>query len=92
MGRLFLIASMIYTLKDAAERDRLSGTTFIRLNVMVGAWSALVGLGQSIYPLGFAAHRGVEMYAFSLPFFTKALKGAKEKDEKEKEGSRLSSG
>jgi hypothetical protein len=84
---------MIYALKDAAERDRLGGTTFVRLNVMVGAWSALVGLGQSVYPLGFAPHRGVFMYAFALPFLTKALKGAKERDEtKRNQGGRLSSG
>jgi hypothetical protein len=90
MGRLFLIAAMIYSLKDAAERDRLTGSTFIQLNVMVGMWSALVGLGQSIYPLGFAAYRGVEMYAFSLPFFTKALKSQKEKDDAKKASSGLS--
>lgn len=87
IGRLFMIASMIYSLKDAAERDRLTGTTFIQLNLLVGVWSALVGLGQSIYPLGFAAYRGVEMYAFSLPFFTKALKSQKEKDSKKRNGA-----
>lgn len=79
VARLFMIATMIYSLKDAAERDRLTGTTFIELNVMVGAWAVLVGLGQAVYPLGFAAYRGVEMFAFSLPFFLKAYKSLKEK-------------
>lgn len=33
---------MVYSLKDAAERNRLTGTTFIQLNFMVGLW-ALAG-------------------------------------------------
>ena len=77
--RLFMIATMMYSLKDAAERDRLTGTTFIELNIMIGAWALLVGLGQAIYPLGFAAYRGVEMYAFAIPFWLKAYKSQKEK-------------
>ena len=79
VARLFLIATIIYTLKDAAERDRLTGTTFIQLNLMIGAWALLVGLGQAIYPLGFAAYRGVEMFAFAMPFLVKAYKSQKEK-------------
>lgn len=87
VARLFMIATMIYSLKDAAERDRLTGTTFIEMNIMVGAWAVLVGLGQAVYPLGFAAYRGVEMFAFSIPFFLKAYKSRKEKSEKIKERS-----
>jgi hypothetical protein len=79
VARLFLIATIIYSLKDAAERDRLTGNTFIQLNLMVGAWAVLVGLGQAIYPLGFAAYRGVEMFAFAIPFLLKAYKSQKEK-------------
>lgn len=77
-----MVTTMIYSLKDAAERDRLTGTTFIQLNLMVGAWAALVGLGQSVYPLGFNLSRGIEMFVFSLPFFIKAYKSQKEKDDK----------
>jgi len=87
VARLFMVSTMIYSLKDAAERDRLTGTTFIQLNVLVGVWAALVGLGQSIYPLGFALYRGVEMFAFSMPFLLKALKSQKQKDDQEKERS-----
>ena len=82
VARLFMISTMVYTLKDAAERDRLTGTTFIQLNLMVGLWAILVGIGQSVFPLGFAAKRGVEMYALSIPFFIRALKSQKEKSEK----------
>jgi hypothetical protein len=79
VARLAMIATVIYSLKDAAERDRLTGTTFIELNVMVGAWAVLVGVGQAIYPLGFAAHRGVLLFAFSASFFLKAYRSFKEK-------------
>lgn len=82
ISRLFLIWTMIYTLKDAAERDRLTGTTFIQMNALVGLWAVLVGLGQSVYPLGIAFYRGVEMFAFSLLFFVKAYKSQKEKSQK----------
>ena len=33
-GRLALLTGVMYTLKDAANRDRLQGTTFIDLNVL----------------------------------------------------------
>ena len=82
VARLFMLTTMVYSLKDAAERDRLTGTTFIQLNLMVGFWAVVVGLGQAVYPLGFAAYRGVELFAFSFPFFLKAFKAVKEKSEK----------
>jgi type IV secretory pathway TrbD component len=75
---------MVYSLQDAAERDRLTGTTFIQMNVMVGLWAVLVGLGVS---LGNSAYTGVEMCAFAIPFFVKALKSLKEKQEKKKTDS-----
>lgn len=76
-----MLSTMIFSLKDAAERDRLAGTTFIQMNVMVGLWAVLVGLAMSTQA---GAKKGVEMYAFSLPFFIKAFKSQKEKQEKEK--------
>eukprot|EP00592_Proboscia_alata_P014955 CAMPEP_0194395850 /NCGR_PEP_ID=MMETSP0174-20130528/124652_1 /TAXON_ID=216777 /ORGANISM="Proboscia alata, Strain PI-D3" /LENGTH=83 /DNA_ID=CAMNT_0039191831 /DNA_START=2151 /DNA_END=2400 /DNA_ORIENTATION=- len=30
--RFYLLKSVMYTLKDAADRDRLSGSTFVQLN------------------------------------------------------------
>ena len=48
------------------------------MNIMVGLWATLVGLGQSAYPLGFTASRGVIMYALAFPFFVRALKALKE--------------
>ena len=82
MARLFMISTMVFSLKDAAERDRLTGTTFIQLNLMVSAWAVLVGLGQSTYPLGFEASRGIEMYALAIPFFLRAYKAHRKNNEK----------
>ncbi len=39
MSRLGLISVILYVLKDAAERKRLDGSTFIKLNLMVGLWA-----------------------------------------------------
>lgn len=83
VARLLMITTMVYSLKDAAERDRLTGTTFIQLNLLVGTWAVLVGFGQAVFPYGFAANRGVEMFAIGLPFLIKAFKSQKEKTEKE---------
>lgn len=84
VSRLCMVATMIYSLKDAGERDRLSGTTFIQLNAMIGIWALLVAMGQSIYPLGFAFYRGVEMGAFSGFFLTKAVKSVMQKQQSKK--------
>jgi len=78
---------MIYSLKDAAERDRLTGTTFIQMNVMTGLWAILVGLGQSVRLLDVTLSRGVEMFAFSIPFLTKALKSQIEKDNQKRQAN-----
>ena len=73
ISRLFLIATMIYSLKDAAERDRLTGSTFIQMNLLVGGWALAVGLAQGL--MGY----WIEMLAFSLPFFIKAYRSILEK-------------
>mmetsp|Transcript_19808 Transcript_19808/g.32479 ORF Transcript_19808/g.32479 Transcript_19808/m.32479 type:complete len:358 (+) Transcript_19808:15-1088(+) len=52
-NRLSLLALMIYTLKDAADRDRLSGTTFIQLNYLCALVLGIVGvIGGVMTPLG----------------------------------------
>lgn len=52
-NRLSLLALMIYTLKDAADRDRLGGTTFIQLNYLCALVLGIVGvLGGVVTPLG----------------------------------------
>lgn len=54
-NRLSLLTFMIYTLKDAADRDRLGGTTFIQLNYLCALVLGIVGgvLGGGVMtPLG----------------------------------------
>ena len=85
VSRLFMISTMIYSLKDAGERNRLTGTTFIQLNTMIGIWALVVAMGQSIYPLGFAFFRGFKMLAFSILFFTKAFQSFTEKQADKKQ-------
>lgn len=80
VARLFLISTMIYSLKDAAERDRLTGTTFIQLNRLTGAWAVTVAAGQSLtIASGVAVSRGIEMAAFGTLFFLKGWKSVREK-------------
>ena len=76
ISRLFLISTMIYSLKDAAERDRLTGSTFIQMNILVGSWALAVGFAQGL--LGY----WIEMLAFALPFYIKAYKSRLEKKQK----------
>jgi len=47
LARLFLVSSMVYSLKDASERGRLTGTTFITMNFLIGLW-ALFGKFQIV--------------------------------------------
>jgi hypothetical protein len=71
---------MIFSLKDAAERDRLTGTTFIQLNRLIGAWAVTVAAGQTLTTGSrVAAYRGIEMAAFGSLFFIKAWKSVREK-------------
>jgi hypothetical protein len=39
IARLFLIASMLLTLKDADDKEQLSGKTFVQMNFMLAAWA-----------------------------------------------------
>ena len=39
-GRMVFFLSILYTLKDAADRDRLKGTTFVQLNYMSALFMA----------------------------------------------------
>jgi hypothetical protein len=89
VSRLVFIASMIYSLKDGAERDKLRNRTYMQLNLMVGAWAVLVGIGQFIYPLGVAFYRGVEMFAFAFPFFLRAFKSQIENDKAKREAKAI---
>lgn len=77
VARLFLISTVMFSLKDLADRDRMTtGTIFIKLNLLVASWAALVSVGQSINITGSTGKR-IEMLALSLLFLIKGLKAAK---------------
>jgi hypothetical protein len=52
IARLFLIASMLLTLKDADDKEQLSGKTFVQMNFMLAAW-AFIGAYESSLQLWF---------------------------------------
>jgi hypothetical protein len=49
-GRLALFTTVLYTLKDAADRGRLEGTTFIELNLLSS--SAFAAMAAHLLPRG----------------------------------------
>lgn len=67
MARLGFMATIMYTLKDASDRDRLSGTTFVQLNYLAAAafasitfyllptWGNLSSNGQILLAAGLSA-------------------------------------
>lgn len=79
MGRQLLLATFAHVLKDAAERERLSGTTFMRLNLLVALWALAVAAGQAVNPVGFRSHQDVYLTALAGPFLLGAYRGLREK-------------
>ena len=62
--RLSLYTLMLYTLKDAADRGRLSGTTFIELNYL----SALAMSVHAVFTVGISTPIGVLSACFAAFF------------------------
>lgn len=79
IARLSMISTIIYTLKDAAERKRLSGTTFIQLNFMLGLWAAAVGVSEGLFKGTFVIRKALTMLMVSGPFFIKGFQSLEEK-------------
>lgn len=63
-NRLSFLTTILYTLKDAADRDRLGGTTFIKLNYL----AALVMAANSVFLGGLATKAGGVATAFATFF------------------------
>lgn len=55
VARLFLISSMLYSLKDAGEKDLLSDPTFVRMNFMLASWGFLGKCFSCIFSLNNAS-------------------------------------
>ena len=65
-NRLAFLTLMIYTLKDAADRDRLGGTTFIQMNYLC---SIAMGIQSVFYTPGGLATPVGALSAFFAAFF-----------------------
>lgn len=85
ISRLFLISTMIYTLKDGAATRRLTSTTCIYLNLLIGIWLLLVGVGTGITLNGFNAKKASDVALFTLPFFWSAFNNSQIKKKERKQ-------
>ena len=73
MARLGLLSVILYVLKDAAERDRLDGSTFIKLNMLVGLWACGVGAAQGFGRGGFSIRRAADKLLFAALFLNNGI-------------------
>ena len=69
-NRLAFLALMIYTLKDAADRDRLGGGTFIQLNYLC---SIAMAVQCAFYTGGYTTPLGALSAFFSAFFFMNGI-------------------
>eukprot|EP00980_Cylindrotheca_fusiformis_P030943 scaffold25665_cov113-Cylindrotheca_fusiformis.AAC.3 len=63
-NRLLFLTTILYTLKDAADRERLTGTTFIRLNYL----AAVAVAANSVFLGGLTTKVGIAATAFAATF------------------------
>lgn len=76
MARLGLLSVVLYVLKDAAERKRLEGSTFVKLNMMVGLWAIGVGIAQGLIDgpmMPFNIRRAADKFLFGLLFLNNGV-------------------
>ena len=85
VSRLFLITTMMYSLKDAAERDRLAGTTFIQMNFMIFVWLFTVGIAQGLSVGEPFMLNKASLLPFSVPFLIETGRYTNEKKNKDNE-------
>ncbi|KAL3788527.1 hypothetical protein HJC23_006565 [Cyclotella cryptica] len=73
IARLTLLSVILYVLKDAAERDRLERTTFVKLNIIVGLWAVGVGTAQGFSHGIFNVRRAADKFLFASLFFNNGI-------------------
>jgi hypothetical protein len=73
IARLGLLSVILYVLKDAAERDRLNGSTFIKLNLSVGLWAFGVGIAQGFGNGDFNVRRAADKLLFAVLFLNNGI-------------------
>jgi hypothetical protein len=75
---------MMYSLKDAAERDRLAGTTFIQMNFMIFIWLFTVGIAQGLSVGEPFMLNKASLLPFSVPFLIETGRYQNEKKTQDK--------
>lgn len=73
LARLGLLSVILYVLKDASDRDRLDGSTFIKLNVSVGLWALGVGIAQGFGEAEFSLRRAADKLLFAALFLNNGI-------------------
>lgn len=73
IARLGLLSVLIYVLKDAAERDRLEGATFVKLNMLVGFWATGLGLAQGFGGGEWNVRRASDKLLFAILFLNNGI-------------------
>lgn len=73
IARLGLLSVLLYILKDGAEKDRLDGTTFIKLNVSIGLWAIGVGIAQGFGNGDFNIRRAADKLLFAALFLNNGV-------------------
>jgi hypothetical protein len=73
IARLSLLSVLLCILKDGAERDRLDGSTFIKLNVCVGLWAFGVGIAQGFGIGDFNIRRAADKLLFAALFLNNGV-------------------
>ena len=69
LARFGLMTTVLYTLKDACDRDRLSGTTFVQLNFVASA--AFLSIALYLLPIyGKLSSNGQVLIAAGLSLMT----------------------
>jgi len=77
VSRLFLVSSLLFSLKLAAESNNSFPSDFEwQINWALAAWAGLVGIGQCVkfYPLFQISSNRIEMLTLSGLLFIKGLK------------------
>jgi len=73
IARLGLLSTVVYVLKDASERKRLEGTTFVKLNTIVGLWAIGVGISQGCSTGPFSIRQAADKLFFGILFVNNAV-------------------
>ena len=73
LARLGLLSVILFILKDASDRNRLDGSTFIQLNIYVGLWALGVGIAQGFGQAEFSVRKAADKLLFAALFLNNGI-------------------